>query len=84
MVYGRKQAVRDKYVREGWGVCSRGGPDFLLVKTDAVGDIVEDGVVMVKPLKGALSYEQLVFIKFLRRHGVTVHVEVLEGRFRTI
>lgn len=77
MVNARERAVVDRYEAAGWRPLRGGSPDFIMVKVDADGNITDDVAVEVKSPTDSLSYEQLVFRKFLERHGVRVVVEVV-------
>ena len=77
MVNAREQVIADRYIADGWRPLRGGAPDFIMVKTDANGEIVDDVAVEVKSPDDQLSYEQQVYRKFLERHGIKVVVEVV-------
>lgn len=71
----REDAVRRKYLREGWRVLRGGAPDFLMLKVVS-GEIVDVRAVEVKGPDSCLTYEQSVYRKILEQAGIGFEVEV--------
>lgn len=80
-----EDAVRAMLAAQGFGILRGGAPDFLAIKTDAHGNILEAKGVEVKFDEDKLSYEQQVYRRFFARYGiryVVIHVS-RDGKIRS-
>lgn len=73
----RELIIKRKYEAEGWRILRGGAPDFIALKVDEGGEILEFMGVEVKPANGSLSYEQLVYRKVFKKAGIEFKVEVV-------
>lgn len=55
-----------------------GAPDFIAIKIDAEGNVIEFKGVEVKSKNGSLTYEQAVYKKLFKLAGIPYVVEVSE------
>lgn len=71
----REEEVKARYESEGWKVLRNGAPDFICLKVDANGTILEAVGVEVKPVNGHLTYEQAIYKEIFKWAGVQYRVE---------
>jgi hypothetical protein len=73
----REQNVKQKYEEQGWHVLRGGAPDFLAIRVDTEGNILEFKGVEVKSESANLTYEQAVYRKLFALAGIPHVVEVV-------
>jgi hypothetical protein len=67
--------VKKKYEALGWKILRNGAPDFLVIKVDEKGTILETKAVEVKAPGSRLTYEQGVYRLVFANAGVEYLVE---------
>ena len=71
----REKEVKARYEKAGWRVLRNGAPDFICLKVDEVGNILETRAIEVKAPGVRLSYEQAVYRQVFEKAGVDYTVE---------
>jgi len=77
LVNQREQTIKVKYESEGWRMLRNGAPDFIALKVDEAGNILEIKGVEVKSPKDKLTYEQAVYRKVFQKAGIDYIVEAV-------
>ena len=77
MVNLREKQVVDRYEKQGWKTIRCGAPDFLFLKVDDKGDMVDHRFVEVKSKSDDLSYAQTIWKKVLEKLGADYKVEII-------
>lgn len=77
MVNAREKQVVDKYEQQGWKTVRCGAPDFLFLKIDNKGNIVDHKFVEVKSKQNELTYSQEIWKKILKKLGANYKVEII-------
>lgn len=72
----RELEIKKKYEQQGWKMLRGGAPDFIAIKVDSNGDIVQFKGIEVKSDGADLSYEQAVYKKLFEHTGIPFIVEV--------
>ena len=72
----REREVKERYESQGWRMLRNGAPDFVALKIDSEGIILDIRGVEVKPPNGKLTYEQGVYRKVFEKAKISYIVEV--------
>lgn len=73
----REQVLKKKYEEQGWRMLRGGSPDFVAIRVDTEGNILEFTGVEVKSENGNLRYEQAIYRKLFALAGIPYVVEVV-------
>ena len=71
-----EKQVKQQLESEGWRVLRGGAPDFIPLKVDGDGKIIDFKGVEVKSKNGKLSYEQSIYKMIFEMAGIPYEVVV--------
>lgn len=74
----RERVIAERYRSQGWAALRNGAPDFVMLKTDERGRILEMQGVEVKKRGSKLSHEQKVWREVFKRAGIPFVIEELD------
>ena len=74
----RELKVKAKYEAEGWRMLRGGAPDFIALKIDEKGGILEFMGIEVKNSHDSLTYEQAIYRGLFKLAGREYKVEVVK------
>jgi len=75
-VNNREEAVKRRYEEQGWKMLRGGAPDFIALRVDDKGNILEFRGVEVKTNGSSLTYEQAIYQRIFELANIPFTVEV--------